>query len=312
LAQAMLSSTPIESPVCAAMAGFDVVVAIDAFLADPLCTTLELPHMTSAERKVAKTEVEQHSNLRCESYGFGTERQLHLFKLSAPKVEEGVTVHNPDVKSLPMHTVNVKNTFIDDWLESEPEPLIFRSLQGPLQLVFAKTSDSQPLRCTSPCCSTSASGELSVKDGSTGDCTPESSCREIEMPFTQGQPVTSVPVRNTFIHFEKAPRDERIAQSMPHGMFKQCLEDEVALGLLCSTLATEANLAQCRTFEPGTLVVVEGLVKLPAFNGLSAVVQNWDEASGRYNILIVPNSVQGVCQQAKVKETNLRFMLPCP
>jgi hypothetical protein len=120
---------------------------------------------------------------------------------------------------------------------------------------------------------------------------------------------------------------------MPHGMFKQCLEEEIAspsfrneAGPLSSAprwcdidVETDmrendhncASSRQGRNFEPGTLVVVEGLVKLPTFNGLCAVVQNFDEASGRYNILIVPNSADGVCQQAKVKDTNLRFMLPC-
>jgi hypothetical protein len=282
------------------MAGFDIVGAIDAFLADASCTTLELPHMTGEERKIAKREIEQRSNLRCESYGFGAERQLHLFKMVAPKAQENTTPCKDRVQNLPMHPVNVKNTFIDDWFESEPEPVMFRSLQAPLQIVSGKSVGSQPsLRCSSPCCSTSASGEPSVKDASTGNCTPESSCRDIDLPITQGEAVTPVPVRNTFIHFESASKTERIAQSMPHGMFKQCLEEDM--------VQKEAG----RSFEPGTLVIVEGLVKLPAFNGLSAVVQNWDEDSGRYSVLVVPSSAEGVCQYAKVKEANLRYMLKC-
>jgi hypothetical protein len=280
------------------MAGFDIVGAIDAFLADTSCTTLELPHMTGEERKIVKKEIEQRSSIRCESYGFGAERQLHLFKLAVPKAEENMSACKDRLQNLPMHTVNVKNTFIDDWFESEPEPIMFRSLQAPLQLVSGKSVGLQPGRCSSPCCSTTASGELSVKDASTGNCTPESSCRDIDMPITQGEAVTPVPVRNTFIHFESASKTDRVAQSMPHGMFKQCLEEEIE---------KEAG----RTFEPGTLVIVEGLVKLPAFNGLSAVVQNWDEDAGRYNVLIVPSSAEGVCQHAKVKETNLRYMLKC-
>merc|ERR1712190_253430 len=111
---------------------------------------------------------------------------------------------------------------------------------------------------------------------------------------------------------------------MPHGMFKQCMLDERSCDAVADTAPTlvpeagcapecsmseQAHATQCMPFCLGTLVVVEGLTKLPAFNGVSAVVQGWDEATQRYSIFLV--SAENGCQQAKVKHENLRLLLPC-
>merc|ERR1711865_944057 len=66
---------------------------------------------------------------------------------------------------------------------------------------------------------------------------------------------------------------------------------------------------QSQPLNAGALVVVEGLVKLPAYNGRSAVVEDWDETTGRYSVLIACPSG---CQQAKVKAENLRKIMSCP
>jgi len=176
------------------------------------------------------------------------------------------------------------------------------------------------------------------------DSSPAASEQELAPAITHEE----LQVRNTFIHFESESVDERVVQSMPHGMFKQCLLAESQQGSMdwdipttaygkgamdwdipttdydtpgTPTTASEPDLDSmaCLVHEPqagqrlplslGTLVVVEGLVKVPAFNGRSAVVQGWDEESGRYNILIASPSG---CQQAKIKEENLRMVLPCP
>jgi hypothetical protein len=60
---------------------------------------------------------------------------------------------------------------------------------------------------------------------------------------------------------------------------------------------------QSPPLRAGALVLVEGLVKLPAYNGRNAVVEDWDEVTGRYSVLI---SCPSGCQQAKVKAGNLR------
>merc|ERR1712232_224032 len=108
--------------------------------------------------------------------------------------------------------------------------------------------------------------------------------------------------------------------SMPHGMFGQLIRAEApekaaitqAPCIEGETEPTFMEGGECNAFSPGALVVVEGLAKLPAFNGLSGVVQGWDESIGRYSILIVSSEVKGGCQQAKVKRGNLRLLLPCP
>jgi len=135
--------------------------------------------------------------------------------------------------------------------------------------------------------------------------------REATVPPLQD--VAVVHVRNTFIHVEAASTDQRAVQSMPHGMFGQCLAAERSQKDT-NVHESAANLVPPpgSVFSPGALVVVEGLEKSPAFNGLSAVVQNWDEACGRYTIIFGSVGAQGGCQQAKIKEGNLRLLLPCP
>jgi len=51
-------------------------------------------------------------------------------------------------------------------------------------------------------------------------------------------------------------------------------------------------------------------MKLPAFNGLSGVVQSWDEETRRYNVLLC-SAVNGR-QWAKLKADNLRPAVPPP
>lgn len=226
------------------MVAFDIASTIAEFLADASRTSIELPHLTTGQRKHVKALVQQHHEIWCESYGFGSDRRLNLFK---------------------------------------------------------------------------------------GEGKPEAQQQELQTSFP-----AQLPVRNTFIHIEDAPIDERIVQSMPGGMFRQSVLAESSSKFDASRkeacepevreppmLASEPEAEPCACpvdtkmpsgqntpFGIGALVVVEGLTKLPAFNGLSAVVQGWEEASGRYSILLV--SAAGGCQQAKVKEENLRLLLPCP
>lgn len=213
-----------------------VASIIFEFLEDSCRTTLKLPQMSSGQRKSVKKLIQQHPELRCESYGFGAERQLHLFKVCES--------------------------------EAQKEELEKVDLKRSLELMQAM-----------------------------------------------------VQVRNTFIHIdENMPVDNRIIQSLPRNMFRQSVLKESSM----------ANLANCKegmeskecpkdvvseakqhpSLNPGALVVIEGLVKLAAFNGQSAVVQGWDEAAGRYDILVVSTVAHGGCQHAKIKQENLRLALP--
>jgi hypothetical protein len=92
----------------AANSSFDVEMAIADFLADPSRACLELPCSLNAEqRKQAKKLAEQHADIKCESFGLGNDRKVHLFKLMSGR------------NSMPgcsPQGVSIKNTFIDDWI----------------------------------------------------------------------------------------------------------------------------------------------------------------------------------------------------
>lgn len=91
---------------------FDAERVIASLLADKSCASCELPCWLSADqRKHVKKLAEKYSNLKCESFGMGKERRVCLFKEEAPDGE-----HSPDCSP---HRVKVKNTFIDDFIDSE-------------------------------------------------------------------------------------------------------------------------------------------------------------------------------------------------
>mmetsp|Transcript_125678 Transcript_125678/g.217958 ORF Transcript_125678/g.217958 Transcript_125678/m.217958 type:complete len:514 (+) Transcript_125678:76-1617(+) len=59
-------------------------------------------------------------------------------------------------------------------------------------------------------------------------------------------------------------------------------------------------------FDTGAEVVIEGLSKYPAFNGMRGTVQCFEVQSGRYNILL-STPVRG-CKSTMVKQDNLRLI----
>mmetsp|Transcript_85473 Transcript_85473/g.222670 ORF Transcript_85473/g.222670 Transcript_85473/m.222670 type:complete len:93 (-) Transcript_85473:1440-1718(-) len=67
----------------AAAASFDLRASIEGFLADATCSTMELPRLTTGQRKEAKKLLEQFPQLTCESFGLAEDRRLHLFKAKA-------------------------------------------------------------------------------------------------------------------------------------------------------------------------------------------------------------------------------------
>lgn len=304
------------------MATCNVASAIAEFIVDVERFSLELPHMTTGQRKSAKKMLENYPELRCESYGFGAERQLHLFKKGAASPQKMQDASKAPVqfeksRDLPPLAVTFKNTFVDDWVAPDSEPVEFRSLQ------HQSRSDSPPIDFA-------AIVKLSKQQphaipASEASPTP----RTKALTFAD----SPVKVRNTFVHFEGASADQRAVQSMPHGMFKQCMLEEtreVATGYDTPTTMgydsprasasegeletvpcplSEVHAGQHSTLSIGALVMVEGLLKAPAFNGRSAVVQGWDEATERYSILFASS---GGCQQAKVKAEHLRVVLLCP
>lgn len=313
-----------SSPEAAEAAEVNVQALIDAFLADEASTELELPRsLTAEQRSQAKKLAQANSELKCESYGFGEERRLHLFKKNT------------------QDRVIVKNGFIDDWEGAEgKEPAMFRSVPaGMPENLLERTLQ----RCLN--------GKLDLKELAThaesvGSGSPRSPypIKSEDQPFgnspaSSGQELGPMPdgfkVRNTFIHIESVPVVERIVQSMPHGMFSKCLQEELnaqapvdSVGASESAAAAPAAPAMPPPapvtapevpgsfaegdLVPGTEVVIQGLVKLPDFNGLAGVVQSLDPESGRYDVLL--DGPAGTCgwRWVKVKGENCRPRMPPP
>jgi len=122
-----------------------------------------------------------------------------------------------------------------------------------------------------------------------------------------------LPVRNTFIQYDEKV-DDRAVQSMPHGMFRQSILAEACAKVSATDPDATTNTVPAEpeaepTACPPAAQGQSGQCT-PLGIGLSAVVQGWDAASGRYDIMIV--SAGGGCQQAKIKRENLRLLLPCP
>lgn len=249
--------------------GFDVEAALSAFLADATMMELKLPALETEQRKKAKKLAEEYPEIKCESYGFGPERRLHLFK------------PNP---------ANLKGKETDSQSKKDEIHSAHFGSEG----------------------STVISGVTSPEDKN-------------EPGSEEGAGVALSPnvyqVRNTFIHIEGSDVvDQRAVQSMPHGMFSQCLQDEVSAlpGSVAGTTAERGQPtttflvdAPKETFAPGTEVVIEGLTKYPAFNGLHGTVQSLDAETARYNVQL--SSADGsIGQSAKIKGENLRMTVPPP
>lgn len=290
---------------------FDLAAAIADFVADPTQEALELPKaLTAEQRKQAKRLADQHGGLKCESFGFGAERQLHLFKKD----------NEPAVR--------VKNTFIDDWVVSEQaageEPPHCRSM--PTKLCAGRLAEREkddrlalsPVVEGSPRESLVSAGDSSTMARSCAPCADfgfSSALPELpELP--EGFRYT---VRDTFIHIDTDPDvDRRAVQSMPHGAFQRQLEAESAVTQVLPGMPSLSPQRQqheepvLETYRAGSEVVIDGLSKLPDFNGRSAVVQSYDSATGRYTVLMdTPVGAAGA-RMAKVKFENLRPRLPPP
>merc|ERR1712039_849182 len=77
-------TTPALAPATPQMP-LDLEGMIDALAADPIAPSLALPStLTAEERKRAKALVAQYTGLRCESFGLGSERRLHIYRVSSP------------------------------------------------------------------------------------------------------------------------------------------------------------------------------------------------------------------------------------
>mmetsp|Transcript_65919 Transcript_65919/g.157630 ORF Transcript_65919/g.157630 Transcript_65919/m.157630 type:complete len:419 (+) Transcript_65919:100-1356(+) len=240
-----ISSSAAES----APSDFDLEATINRFLADENTLSLELPRtLTAEQRKQTRRLADQHPGVKCESFGFGAERQLHLFKKGAPPPGQAAsTVAGQDNGG---GTVRVKNTFIDDWVAGEEggekEPVQFRSmpvslLQRTLQRCLVEGGDKIDLPTTME--------ELQASESVSSPRSDAANPADIDLAAHAALPPLpdGLKVRNTFIHIETMPVVNRIVQSMPDGMFQQCLEAE-----LSAQSAAEASVSSTTAPAPPT------------------------------------------------------------
>jgi hypothetical protein len=288
----------------------DIGEVIAEFLADIECSSLELPRMTPGQRKQTKSVLEQHPEIKCESFGFGKERQLHLFK-------------KPNGAECGSGSENRANEVMAAPLSSAPVTPLKNSLQCIMEGPVCKIDLSGLNGCTNW---QNTVGDASPKNCSTiapsscpSDGSPASTFREMLPPWLGPPPGLEIEVRNTFVHFDSTGNDTRAVRSMPHNMFRQCLLAEASCshsekakavaGETCeipnppSILKPIESLGQ-DVLLAGSEVTIHGLSKSPAFNGLKATVQFFDVETSRYNILLA--SPVGGHSTAKVKRENLR------
>lgn len=280
----------------------DLEALVAEFLVDESRATLEMPRMSASQRKQAKRLVEQHPGLRCESFGFGQDRQLHLFKEAGCGTAAAAAASSPSPKATAASAA-----------AGGASP--------------ARTGAEQHWE-TSEACSTAAS-----TPGSPSSSPRSAQLRQLNIGKPPGlaTPLGNATVRNTFIHFESSKQDDRQVQSMPHGMFRQqlwaeALSESVAEQALMSptlSFAAEGPEAEPTTaveqlelseaaavgdqLPPGVEVEISGLTKCPAFNGRRAVVQSYDQETERYDITLWCNGGE---QKAKVRRENLGRVTP--
>jgi hypothetical protein len=272
------------------MAGEDLDLAgmIKEFVSDPQRSSLELPHMTTGQRKQTKKIVDEYPEITCESFGFGQERRLHLFKQPGAIGYEHPNVRESE-EAVPVDTLG-STTALHCIMEGAVCKLDLSGINA--------------YRVSQPECST-ASPSSNTSEGS-----PASTFREMLPPWLAPPP--GLEIRNTFVHFNEPPVDQRAVQSMPHNMFRQSLAKEAMSAEainhgrvqdLQSRLQSEEHEQE---LAPGTTVIIHGLQKCPAFNGLKGTVQSLDVEACRYTILF--SAPVGGHSTAKVKRENLKLV----
>lgn len=184
--------------------------------------------------------------------------------------------------------VSVRNTFVDDFVAeaSALSTALYTTLPAELPtLLESRAPDAAPEpEPVLPPAALLQTGEWPVA------CAPPP---ELRRAF---RPPPGLPVRNTFIELRDEGHDERATRSMPHGMFGKELLAETPMKIALPA-------ASQPVLQPGAVVVVSGLVKLPAFNGCRGLVKGYDAKAERYTVKL--HTTEGE-QIAKVRRENLQ------
>jgi hypothetical protein len=256
---------------------FDVEAAIAEFLADPERLSLPLPHMTTGQRRHARKIAEGNPELKCESFGFGAERQLHIFKKGfvpeasgAANADAALNAKNnfSDVpNTFDVTPMKVRNTFIHI---EEGDAVDERMVQTMPRDMFRQKLSNEAPDAVHAAALEPATGFLLA------DATRDASGGFLSLPPPPLQP---------------APAELGVCTILP---------------------APPASAAGAPLLAPGTPILVEGLVKAPAFNGLLGVVQGYEQETGRYNVCLSSSAFPSGVQSAKIKGENLRQAMPSP
>jgi len=169
---------------------------VQAFASGTMAEYAFPAELTAEERKVVKMTAEK-LGLSSQSFGMGTDRQIHIFKPTASLLM---------AKLEPMK-YSVKNTFVDGHMESEQDVLGPDTKSMPAG-TFQEQLAKEDSLCSSQC-----------DTGST-----------VESESEDPPPLEFFSIKNSFVHFEETDAKEyqepRIIQSMPNGRFAECLKLE--------------------------------------------------------------------------------------
>jgi len=301
-----------------AVAGeLDLEAVIARFAGDDSRLSHALPaSLCPDQRQLAKKLVGGHPHLECESYGFGPERRLHIFKKRA-----GTNTGCGGVR------MRVKNTFIDAWLSGEKlggapvfrslpsdwRSMVVAALVAPTQEECESVQDgpqgsSIPSPDTSPKMSESPSPTIVITDAQdNGQSWCESMQDDDQVCF--GASPFSTPKLHNFpsspllaaeVH-DALGSDLRTSPSLSPS--QPILAAEVKPAPLLPPPCSPSNVAQ---LSVGTEVEIHGLLQRPDFNGLSGIVQSWDPMLRRYDVLLHGS------RHVKAKRENLLLKPPPP
>lgn len=265
----------------------DLEAVVARFAGDDSCTSFALPaSLKPEERLLAKKLVNVHPHLECESYGFGPERQLHIFKKQCRGVR-----------------LRVKNTFIDAWLagvdgKAKPSralhswPFDFRSE------VATQTVDSLREECVA---------KDSVANANEF-CDNISICSRTPSPQTSPKGYCRQQVSLTE-EVLKALQSHKLSTT------EHMSDESQSTSMLPSpaTMPPPVSPTNVVPLESGTEVEIHGLTQRPDFNGLSGIVVSWDAVLRRYEVRLSDSpGANGRSRIVKTKRENLLSKPPAP
>mmetsp|Transcript_27665 Transcript_27665/g.60108 ORF Transcript_27665/g.60108 Transcript_27665/m.60108 type:complete len:463 (+) Transcript_27665:282-1670(+) len=331
---------------------YDVEAVILDFVADSGRSTLSLPGLTPTQRKQAKKIAEQYPNIRCESFGFGSDRTSILFKQDRPN-EQATPTATATTSTTTAATGEGGNVGIGDKDKDKDKDKEDKDTQSLSQAAAAAAAlPNLSLQLTAvPDEAIPTEGREEEESSNASTCTsgrnrapawcrlPSSSWSStrsshspsrLDISLEGADAILPLPkglqVHNTFICGDEdvMSYDQRSTQSMPHGMFRRSLLKELSEGQLQKSLREEEDTPEeavfvssspageiqpeskvQMSFEPGMEVVIDGLLRAPAFNGQHGTVQSFDPEVGRYDILLRSPCPTTGQQWAKVRAENL-------